>query len=300
VIPFTGGTALSSFPLKQRDGNTVQVQTGSRLIGPGYFAALGQRVAEGREFTAADTAGAQRVAIVNREFARKYLEGRALGWVLPGDQTNYSIVGVVDNAARQNVTDEAQPEIYFSQLQQPIADADVALVVRSAGDPKRLVPTMRAIVKQEDPNVPLESVVTLEDLVSSSLARPHLYAVLLGTFAACAAAIAGVGLFGLLSYTVAQRAREIGVRAALGARPTAIVGMVVWQSVRIAAAGIGAGVIVALWASGSLRKFLYGLTPQDPATFAAVAVLLIAVAALASFVPARRAARVDPVNVLRA
>jgi predicted permease len=300
VIPFTGGSKLSSFPLKQRDGNTVQVQTGSRSIGPGYFAALGQRVVEGREFTRADTALAEPVAMVNREFSRKYLEGRALGWVLPGDTVNYSIVGVVDNAARQTVTDAPQPEIYFSQLQRPIANADMAIVVRSTGDPKRLVPTLRAIVKQEDPNVPVESVVTLEDLVSNSLARPHLYAVLLGTFALFAAAIAGVGLFGLLSYTVAQRAREIGVRAALGARPSAIVGMIVWQSVRIAAVGIVAGVIVALWASGSLRKFLYGLTPQDPVTFATVAVLLIVVAALASFVPARRAARVDPVRVLRA
>jgi putative ABC transport system permease protein len=238
--------------------------------------------------------------MVNREFSRKDLEGRAFGWVLPGETSNYSIVGVVENAARQNVTDDPQPEIYFSQLQRPITESDVALVVRSAEDPKPLVPMLRAIVKQEDPNVPVESVVTLEDLVSTSLARPHFYAVLLGTFALFAATIAGVGLFGLLSYSVAQRAREIGVRAALGAQPTAIVGLVVWQSVRVASGGIAAGMIVALWVSGSLRKFLYGLTPQDPATFAAVAVLLILVAALASFVPARRAVRVDPVKVLRA
>ena len=145
----------------------------------------------------------------------------------------------------------------------------------------------------------MESIRTLEDLISASLARPHLYAVLLGTFAALALAIAGVGLFGVLSYTVAQRSREIGVRAALGAQPRDIVGLVVWQSLRIAGAGLAAGLLCAFWLAGTLQKFLYGLTPHDASTFGEVALLLIVVAAVASYIPARRAARVDPVRVLR-
>src|SRR6185295_17256100 len=153
--------------------------------------------------------------------------------------------------------------------------------------------------RQEDPAVPVESVRTLAELISESLAKPHLYAVLLGTFSALALAIAGVGLFGVLSYNVAQRSREIGVRSALGAQPRDIVRLVVWQSLKIAGAGLAAGLVFAFWLAGTLRKFLYGLTPHDPASFAAVSLLLLAVAALASYVPARRAARVDPVKVLR-
>ena len=299
VLPFSGRMALSSFPLRRRDGSRVPVQTGVRSVSAGYFAALGQRVVEGREFTPADAKTAAPVIIVNREFARKYLDGRALGWVIPGNQADRQIVGVVEDAARRSVTDVPQPEIYMSLEQQPLDDSEIALVVRTTSNPQAIVPTVRSIVHEEDPAVPVESIRTLEDLISASLARPHLYAVLLGTFAALALAIAGVGLFGVLSYTVAQRSREIGVRAALGAQPRDIVGLVVWQSLRIAGAGLAAGLLCAFWLAGTLQKFLYGLTPHDAGTFGEVALLLIVVAAVASYIPARRAARVDPVRVLR-
>ena len=141
---------------------------------------------------------------------------------------------------------------------------------------------------------------TMRDRVADSLSRPRLYAVLLGTFAAFALAIAGVGLFGVLSYTVAQRAREIGVRTALGAQMRDIIGLVVGQSMAIAGAGIAAGLVASYWLTGALQKFLYGVSPHDGVSFAAVAALLLAVSVLASIVPARRAARVDPVKVLRA
>ena len=141
---------------------------------------------------------------------------------------------------------------------------------------------------------------TLEDRVAGTLSRPRLYAVLLGTFAAFALAIAGVGLFGVLSYTVAQRAREIGVRTALGAQVRDIVGLVIGQSMAIAGAGLAAGLIASFWLTGALQKFLFGVTPHDTVSFVAVAALLLAVSVLASIVPARRAARVDPVKVLRA
>ena len=206
---------------------------------------------------------------------------------------------MVEDAARRSVTDIPQPEIYLSLPQQPIVGSDIAIVVRSEADPRTVVPLLRSIVHQEDRTVPVESVRTLADLVSESLAKPHLYAVLLGTFAALALAIAGVGLFGVLSYNVAQRAREIGVRSALGAQPRAIVGLVVWQSVKIAGAGLAVGLLCAFWFARALQKFLYGLTPHDPVTFVEVAIVLLAVAALASYVPARRAAHVDPVKVLR-
>ena len=291
---------LSSFPVKRRDGSIIQVQAGARQVTPGYFAALGQRVVEGREFTPQDGTGGQKMAIVNREFSRKYLEGRALGWSLPGaDDTSVAIVGVVEDTVRNSVGDAAQPDIYFPMRQQPLYASDIHVVVRTAGNPIGLVPALRSIAQQTAPSAPLESIMTMEDRVSASLAKPRLYAVLLGTFAAFALAIAGIGLFGVLSYTVALRAREIGVRAALGAQVHDIVGLVVRQSMAIAVAGVAAGLVASLWLTRALQGYLYGVTPRDAASFAAVGAVLLAVAALASVVPARRAARVDPVKVLR-
>ena len=217
---------LSSFPVKKRDGSMVQVQAGARQVTPGYFAALGQRVVEGREFTPQDGTGGQKVAMVNREFSRRYLDGRALGWTLPGaDNTTVPIVGVVEDTVRNSVGDAAQPDVYFPMTQKPLYASDIHLVVRTADDPTGVVPSLlRSVVRQAAPSAPLESIMTMEDRVSASLARPRLYAVLLGTFAAFALAVAGLGLFGVLSYTVAQRAREIGVRSALGAQVRDIVG----------------------------------------------------------------------------
>ena len=299
-IPFTPGEALSSFPLTRRDGTSVQVQTGARDISPGYFAALGQRVIEGREFTPQDDIGAQ-VVIVNREFSRKYLDGRAFGWTLPGadDKPPRPIVGVVENTARHSVGDTPQPEVYYPMSQRAAYPSDINFVLRAAGDPRSLVPAVRTILRDAAPRAPIESIVTMEDRVATSLSRPRLYAVLLGTFALFALAIAGVGLFGVLSYAVSLRAREIGVRTALGAQVRDIVTLVVGQSLAIAIGGVAVGLIASFWLTGALQKFLYGVTPRDAVSFAAVAALLLVVAVLASIVPARRAARVDPVNALR-
>jgi putative ABC transport system permease protein len=177
--------------------------------------------------------------------------------------------------------------------------SDLNIVVRTASDPGALIPSLRAIAHTAAPAAPLESVMTMRDRVADSLSKPRLYAVLLGTFALLALAIAAVGLFGVLSYAVAQRAREIGVRAALGAQARDIVLLVVRQSVAIAAAGVAAGLLASLWLTRALGRFLYGVTPHDWVTFAAVAATLILTAVVASIVPARRAARVDPVRVLR-
>jgi putative ABC transport system permease protein len=307
ALPLSGGPGVSSFKLRKRDGAMQLIQTGSRQVSHGYFAALGQRVLEGREFTAQDAAG-DMLVIVNREFSRRYLEGRALGWTLPDSSSrkvpgrpsmDRPIIGVVEDTVRQRATDLPEPEIYFLASQQPLHADTVSLVVRTAGDPRALVPSLRAIVQATAPAAPLESIMTMEDRLAASLARPRLYAVLLGTFAAFALAIAGVGLFGVLSYTVALRAREIGVRTALGAQIRDIVGLVVGQSMAIAGAGLTAGLVASYWLTGALQNFLYGVTPHDAVSFGAVAAVLLLVSILASIVPARRAARVDPVNVLR-
>jgi ABC-type antimicrobial peptide transport system permease subunit len=158
---------------------------------------------------------------------------------------------------------------------------------------------VRSIARQAAKAAAVDSIMTLEDRTAETLTRPRLYAVLLGTFAAFALAIAGVGLFGVLSYSVAQRSREIGVRSALGARVRDIIGLVVGQSMAIAITGLAIGLVASAWLMGLLQKFLFGVTPHDFVSFGAVAGVLLLVAAVASVVPARRAARVDPVQVLR-
>jgi ABC-type antimicrobial peptide transport system permease subunit len=264
-------------------------------------------VVEGRDFTDADGVAAQPVAIVNREFSRKYLDGKALGWTLPGTNGQpRPIVGIVEDTVRRDVTDAPQPEMYYTpssatqttSLQKIIA-SDLNLIVRTSTDPREIVPSLRAIMKTAAPDAPLESVMTMRDRVSDSLSRPRLYAVLLGTFAAFALAIAGVGLFGVLSYSVALRTREIGVRTALGAQTGDIVRLVVRQAVAIAGAGLAAGLVASFWLTAALRSFLYGVTPHDLVSFTVVAAVLMLVAVLASIVPARRAASVEPVEVLR-
>lgn len=244
----------------------------------------------------------QEVVVVNREFSRKYLDGRALGWTLPGadDKPPRPIVGVVANTARQGVGDVPQPEVYFPMSQRPAYPSEINFVMRTADDPRALVPAVRTIVRDAAPRAPLESIMTMEDRVATSLSRPRLYAVLLGTFALFALAIAGVGLFGVLSYAVALRAREIGVRTALGAQVRDIVRLVVSQSLAIAFGGVAIGLVASFWLTRALQNFLFGVTPRDAVSFAAVAAVLLFVAVLASIVPARRAARVDPVKVLRA
>jgi putative ABC transport system permease protein len=301
TAPFSGSTALASFPLKRRDGSQVQVQTGTRSVSPGYFAALGQRVQDGRPFAPTDDANAQAVVMVNREFARKYLDGRALGWSLPGENgVRRPIVGVVDDAVRREVTDTPQPEIYVCALQVPLRTSDISIVIRGTGDPHPIAPALRAAVREQDPLVPVEQIATLEDLVSRSVETPRLYATVLAAFAGFALIIAAVGLFGVLSQWVAQRAREIGVRSALGATARDIVLLVARQAAVIVVAGIAMGLLASFWAAGLMRSLLYGVTSHDGVAFGAVACVLIVVALTATLIPARRAAHVDPAKVLRA
>jgi len=284
------------------------VQTGMRIVSPSYFAALGMRVSEGRPLSDTDTSAALPVVVVNRAFATRYLDGRAIGRELPaglddarGEQ-RWQVVGVVDDVRMRNMTDPPQPEIFVSyrQITRGMRAANPTIVIRTAGDPHRFVPELRHLLSEQDPTLVLDSVFTMDERLLQNLARPRLYAIMLGGFAAFALAIAGVGLFGVLSYAVAQRSREIAVRSALGARPSQIVRMVVRQGLTIAVGGIVVGLIAAVVLAGSMATFLYGVTPHDAVTFVSVPLLLLVVTAIACFVPARRAARLDPLRVLRA
>jgi predicted permease len=304
--PFSSVIALSSLPLRKHDGGTQPIQTGIRHVSAGYFAALGQRVVEGRAFADSDAGSGATVVIVNREFSRRFLDGRALGWTVPDDdnqpgrpEIHRRIIGVVDDTVRQSVTDTPEPEIFLLAGSQALQGDQVSLVVRTAADPHALIRSVRGAAQAAAPAAVVEGVMTMEDKVATTLSRPRLYAVLLTTFGVFALTIAGVGLFGVLSYTVALRAREIGVRTALGARALDIVGLVLKQSMGIALTGVSVGVLVSMWLTRALQGLLFGVTSHDLVTFVGVTALLLVVTAIATITPARRAATLDPIKALR-
>jgi putative ABC transport system permease protein len=223
-------------------------------------------------------------------------------------KAEWEVIGVVEDmqqgglerAGLPTMSDGAQPEMFSSYRQYgPMRLDSIFFVVRTAGDPAALAPTLRTVVREQAPDVVLDSVGTMEDRLLASLSRPRSYAIVLAGLAAFALAIALVGLFGVLSYGVAQRSREIGVRTALGAQTSNVVGLVLRSGMAITATGLAVGLITASLVVGSLKTILFGIEPLDPVTFAAVPVVLALAAALACVVPARRAARIDPLQALR-
>jgi predicted permease len=286
----------------------VDVNTIERVVSPGFFNALGLRLSSGRTLSETDTMTAPQVIVVNRSFAARYLGAAPLGAMVPnlgmsrGNGDRWQVVGVVEDMRQGAVTDTPQAELFlpFRQTGCTNAVSDPIVIVRSSGDPVPYASILRDLVKQDAPTLALDSVMTMDDRVMTSLARPRTYALLLAGFAAFALAIAGVGLFGVLSYSVAQRTREIGVRTALGAQARDIVRMVFRQGLGITGLGVVSGLLMSAAAARSLSTFLFGVTAFDTTSFVVVPLILAVVAIAACLVPARRAARVDPLQALRA
>jgi predicted permease len=307
ALPFLsgGGTTGFEMPSVSAPGIKVPVQTFTRIVSPGYFAALRLHLVAGRTLADSDTAASRPVIVVNRSFARKYLGDTPVGSRVPMQfgqgKPDCDVVGVVEDMRQGDVTDAEAAEIFASYRQMPnrLVNASLIVVMRTAGEPAAEVASFRAVVRDLDPGLAVDSVMTMEDRVMTSLARPRTYAVLLSAFGVFALLIAGVGLFGVLSYSVAQRAREIGVRTALGAQPIDIVRLVMRQGLAIAVAGMSVGLSLAYALGGYVGSFLYGVTRYDAWSFAIVAATLTIVSAVACAVPARRAALVDPLTVLK-
>jgi putative ABC transport system permease protein len=295
------GAILGAFPVPGANGGTITAHAAIRVVSPDYFRALGTRLVAGRGFTDADTGAGQEVLIVNRTFARQYLRSPAVGTRLPATHGQREVIGIVEDIRYGSLSEPAQPEIYQAMRQQEsgLDWSEPAILVRTSADPLRVVPFLRSIVREQDPALALESVMTMEDRVWTSLAKPRLYALLLGVFAGFAGLIAGVGLFGVLSYSVSQRAREIGVRTSLGATPRAIAGLVLRQALAVAIVGIAIGLATSAAVARYFERLIYGVSSYDTVTYLAVPAMLVAVALVACIVPAYRAASVDPVRVLR-
>ena len=283
----------------------VEVETVYRIVTDDYFASMGIRVVSGRGFTAQDTITSEPVVVVNQSFADRYLAGAPLGVEVSPDLLQYRpnvwrwrIVGVVADVQHDTPVDPIHPELYATTGQLNTFSAQF-LTVRTEGDPAALTTDVRAIVRATSRNALLDQVMTMDGRLRTSLARPRLYAVLIGGFSAFALLIAVIGLFGGLSYGVSQRTRESGVRTALGATPLDILSLVMKQGTVLTATGVVVGLGLAAATNRFLAAFLFLVEPLDPATFAVVGTVLVTVAMVACAIPARRAARIDALTAMR-
>ncbi|HMF98279.1 MAG TPA: ABC transporter permease [Vicinamibacterales bacterium] len=280
---------------------------GLRVASPDYFAALKIPLRAGRLFDARDDGAGAEVALINEEAARRYWPNqnpigqqikvgvRLVRGVRDGPKT---IVGVVGNVKYRSLDITSPPEIYFPYAQQPVDSLTIAL--RTKTDPLALAPTARRVLAVIDRDLAIDAVHTMDDLVGRSIAERRFTMLLLAAFATVAVLLAAVGVYGVLAYLVTQRTQEIGVRLAMGAAPGDVVRLFVREGAAVAAIGVVLGLGSAIAAARALTSLVFGVTTTDPLTFAGVAAALALVAVVASYVPARRAARVDPMSALRA
>ena len=281
-------------------------------ITPGYIRTLGMRLLRGRDFTEADLLGAPGVALVNESFVRRFfpneeplgqhvtLEGTPgpLGATdVYGLPVWSEIVGVVSDVKSLSAQPEAAPEIFRSYWQWPMQSP--ILFVRTRGNPTALIAAIRRETKSVIPSLPSPKIRLMTERVGESMAQPRFQAGLLNLFGGVALLLATCGIYGVLAYSVTQRQREIGVRMALGAQKRNVLSLVIGQGMRLALTGVAIGIVAALALTRVIRSLLYGITPTDPVTFALVSLLLVGVALLACWLPARRAAKVDPMEALR-
>lgn len=301
-LPFSGSNRGGSFNIVGRPwGNTQAVpDVAYRRASPGYFRAMQIPVLRGRVFTPQDGPSSPKVAVVDEPFVRQFFpKENPIGIQLSGpDPGGYTIVGVVGGIKNNNLSLPPASTIYYSSVQAPFR-AMTFLVRTPAGDPLGLLPSIRREVQALDRNIPVYQPSTMEERLSDSLARTRFSTTLLAVFAGIALLLAAIGIYGVISYVVGQRGHEIGIRMALGARPQDAVLLVLRQGTASVLAGIAVGFVASLAATRALSTLLYGVSATDPVTFILLSLFLAAVALVASYIPARRATKVDPMVALR-
>jgi putative ABC transport system permease protein len=308
MAPFVHFSALraSTLPWAGPDGRPLLARARYYTVTDGYAEALGLRRREGRLLTARDGSTRPRPLLVNEAFVRSYLQdgagviGRQMKGAFASDQdTGSEVVGVVGNVLKEGLDAAPQPEVYMALGPGEDPRSQVSIAIRTAGDPARLAPVVRRLAREVDPEMAIDAIGTLASQVSSSVSRPRFATVVLGSFSALALALAAVGLYGALSYAVSQRRRELAIRAALGARRPQLLGMVVAQGVLATGIGLLLGALVSTGVTRAMSGLLFQTSPLDRVAFSGAAVLLLGVALVACLVPARRAAALDPAEVLR-
>lgn len=267
-------------------------------VGPDYFDTLGVTIVKGRGITPRDAESQPLVAVINETMARRYFQGRdPIGGVLRFGSGPVTVVGVARDGKYQQLTEAPRSYLYLPVLQN--YRPDTLVLVRTAGDPAAVLGAVQREIRALDPNLPLFDVRTIAEHREISMFLPKMASTLLGLFGALALVLAVVGLYGVIAYTVAQRTQEIGVRVALGAARNDVAWLVLGQGLRLAGIGLVVGLLLAFGAGQLLARQLVGVSPADPVSFGVTALLLVVVAALASAIPARRAATLDPLVALR-
>ena len=302
-VSFNGNTTWIRFVGRPYDGEHNEVN--QRDVSHTYFSTVGATLVKGRDFTEADRVDAQQVVIINEALARKYFPGtdpigQRIGDTSLTPSSITEIVGVVADIHDGALDADLWPAVYYPLEQSP--DSSFAVIVRTASAPAGMLPSLTAAIRQIDPDLGTGAPTTMADRIQES---PSAYlrrssAVLVGGFAALALLLGVIGLYGVIAYSVGQRTREIGVRLAMGAEPSAVHRMVLREAVWLAAAGIGIGLCCAVGAAAMMRTLLFGTAPWDVPTLAGVALVLLCAALLASYMPARRASLVNPTEALRA
>ena len=306
-LPLSGDRFSISFQIEGREVEPKDEPSADLFMtGVGYFRAMGIPLIKGRDFENRDVHGSAPVVIITEEFARQYFPNEdPIGKrIHPGistyddaDSTMREIVGVVGNVRNRGLNTPPTPAYYLPQTQVPFSE--MVMVVKTNGDPHSFVSGVTKEVAALDPDLPLFGVKTMEEYLSASVASPRFNTTLLSIFAAVALVLTIVGLYGVMSYSVAQRTNEIGIRLALGAQPRDVLLMIVKQGSLLIVLGLGFGLLGAYAATRLISSLLFGVTAKDPITFVAAAVVLALVALLACYIPAWRATKVDPLRALR-
>ena len=308
-LPLSGSGATTSVEIQGRpvypaDRPSVVIH----MAAPEYFRTMGIPIVKGRDFTDRDNLGSPPVLIVNEALARQYFPNEdPLGKrIAPGFSTlpvrddesgMREIIGVAADVKHQSLQGAPQPEIYFAQSQMPMSAMTV--VVRAAGDLRALQTAVRGVVQSLDKNAPVYGVRTVEEMLDRSVATPRFNTLLLGLFAAVALILTTVGLYGVISCSVSENTQQIGIRVALGAQPSDVLKLIIGQGVMLTIVGVVIGLGAAYGLTRLMSSLLFGVGSTDPWTFTGVAVLLLCVAAVACYLPARRAMNVDPMVALR-
>ena len=282
-----------------------------QIVTAGYLEAMGERLIRGRAITEADKTDTMPVALINEEMARLYWPGRDPigGRIKLGGGDNpprpwVTVVGIVSDVRHNGITNVVKEKFYIPHPQWHRSTGNpiraMSLVIKTEQDPRGLVRPVREAIRQLDPALPVADVRTMDDVVAATLSAPRFTGMLLGVFAGLALLLSAIGIYGVLSYVVSRRTREIGIRVAVGAGRGQVMRLVLASGIGLAVAGLAIGLIIAAVAAQLMRTMLHDVTPGDPATFAAVAAVLTTVAILASLVPAWRATRVNPISALKA
>jgi predicted permease len=303
AVPLSGGSWRTRIRLEGRPADGPMLPVDFNSVAPGFFETMSTPLSAGRDFTWKDNAEADRVVIVNETFARRaWPDENPVGQRLAmaegrGMSPSMEVVGVARDGKYQTLFESPRAYMYLPLLQQ--VQAEATLYVRGAGNPSKLIGAVQHEVSLLDKNLPVFKIATMSALLDSSLAPQLLAARLIGVFGALALALAAVGVYGVMSYAVAQRTHEIGVRMALGAQVGDVLTLIIRQGMKLTIIGVVLGMVFAYALTRTIASFLYGVSATDPVTFAVISALLTGAALGACFVPARRAAKVDPMVALR-